>query len=107
MNLPYAVTEIFDMSLFYKMAEGCRPEEDNHVISCRIVEGFQIVYVLIFGDSSSRRSTNISLVVIYKMAECHRPEVENDVLSCQKVEGIQFVYILIFGEPTSRRSINI
>jgi hypothetical protein len=60
--LDHAVPKKFDLSLFYKMADYCRPEEDNDVISCWNVEGFKIVYVLIFGDSSSRRSTNISPV---------------------------------------------
>ena len=62
MNLPHAVPQIFDLSLFDKMADYCRPEEENDVISRWNVEGFQIVYVLSFGDSSSRRSTNISPV---------------------------------------------
>ena len=104
MNLLHAVPELFDMSVFYKMADGCRPEEDNDVISCRNVLDSRL-FTCSFLMILARTVPQIfHLSVIYKMAECHRPEVENDVISCQKVEGIQIVYILIFGEPTSRHS---
>ena len=43
------------MSVFYKMADGCRPEVDNDVISCQMVEGVEIVHILNFGDPSSNR----------------------------------------------------
>ena len=54
-NLPHAIPEIFDMLVFYKMAGGCRPEVDNDVISCQMVEGVEIVHLLNFGDPSSNR----------------------------------------------------
>ena len=53
----------FDLSLFYKMADYCRPEEDNDVISCRIVEGFQIVYVLIFKRELLRSKNRVNATV--------------------------------------------
>ena len=59
MNLLNAVPELFDMSVFYKMADGCRPEVENDVISCQEVEDINVVYILIFGEPVSRRSKNI------------------------------------------------
>ena len=55
MNLLHAVLELFDMSVFYKMADGCRPEVDNDVISCLMMEVVEIVHILNFGDPSSSR----------------------------------------------------
>ena len=37
------------------MADGCRPEVDNDVISCQMVEGVEVVHILNFGDPSSSR----------------------------------------------------
>jgi hypothetical protein len=54
-NLPHAVPEISDMSVFYKMADGCQPEVDNDVITCQMVEGFEIVHILNFAFPSSSR----------------------------------------------------
>ena len=37
------------------MADGCRPEVDNGVISCQVVEGIEVVHLLNFGVPSSSR----------------------------------------------------
>ena len=55
MNLLHAVPELFDMSVFYKMADGCRPEVDNSVISRQMVEGVEFAHILNFGVPSSSR----------------------------------------------------